>query len=58
MLAMVGMEAFCQVPQQQAWVVERLGKFSRVLEPGLNWITPVLDKVSYRHSLKETPLDV
>ncbi|MBM3344837.1 MAG: paraslipin [Betaproteobacteria bacterium] len=55
---MVGMEAFCQVPQQQAWVVERLGKFSRVLEPGLNWITPVLDKVSYRHSLKETPLDV
>jgi regulator of protease activity HflC (stomatin/prohibitin superfamily) len=58
MLVMVGMESFCQVPQQQAWVVERLGKFSRVLEPGLNWITPVLDKVSYRHSLKETPLDV
>ena len=58
MLVMVGLEAFCQVPQQQAWVVERLGKFSRVLEPGLNWITPVLDKVSYRHSLKEFPLDV
>jgi regulator of protease activity HflC (stomatin/prohibitin superfamily) len=58
MLVMVGLEAFCQVPQQQAWVVERLGKFSRVLEPGLNWITPVLDKISYRHSLKETPLDV
>ncbi len=58
MLVMVGLEAFCQVPQQQAWVVERLGKFSRVLEPGLNWITPVLDKVAYRHSLKEFPLDV
>ncbi|MEQ1775786.1 MAG: stomatin-like protein [Burkholderiales bacterium] len=47
-----------QVPQQQAWVVERLGKFHGVLEPGLNWITPFLDKVAYRHSLKETPLDV
>jgi regulator of protease activity HflC (stomatin/prohibitin superfamily) len=53
-----GMEAFRQVPQQQAWVVERLGKFHGVLEPGLNWITPFLDKVAYRHSLKETPLDV
>ena len=39
-------------------MVERLGKFHGVLEPGLNWITPFLDKVAYRHSLKETPLDV
>jgi len=39
-------------------VVERLGKFHEVLEPGLNWIMPFLDKVAYRHSLKETPLDV
>ncbi|MCW5606259.1 MAG: paraslipin, partial [Burkholderiales bacterium] len=51
-------ESIRQVPQQSAWVVERLGKFHAVLEPGLNIIVPVLDKVAYRHSLKETPLDV
>ena len=57
-VVVAGIEAMRQVPQQQAWVVERLGKFHGVLEPGLNWITPFLDKVAYRHSLKETPLDV
>jgi len=46
------------VPQQSAWVVERLGKFSRILEPGLNLIVPFLDRVAYKHSLKEVPLDV
>jgi len=46
------------VPQQNAWVVERLGKFFRVLEPGLNLIVPFLDRVAYKHSLKEYPLDV
>jgi regulator of protease activity HflC (stomatin/prohibitin superfamily) len=46
------------VPQQSAWVVERLGKFSRVLEPGLQLIVPFVDRVAYRHSLKEVPLDV
>jgi len=46
------------VPQQNAWVVERLGKFSRILEPGLNLIVPFLDRVAYKHSLKEVPLDV
>jgi regulator of protease activity HflC (stomatin/prohibitin superfamily) len=46
------------VPQQNAWVVERLGKFSRVLEPGLNLIVPFFDRVAYKHSLKEIPLDV
>jgi regulator of protease activity HflC (stomatin/prohibitin superfamily) len=46
------------VPQQSAWVIERLGKFSRVLEPGLNLIVPFFDRVAYRHSLKEVPLDV
>jgi len=58
LVVVAGWEAMRQVPQQQAWVVERLGKFHGVLEPGLNWITPFLDKVAYRHSLKETPLDV
>lgn len=46
------------VPQQNAWVVERLGKFHAVLAPGLNVIVPFFDKVAYRHLLKEVPLDV
>jgi regulator of protease activity HflC (stomatin/prohibitin superfamily) len=46
------------VPQQNAWVVERLGKFNAILEPGLNFIVPFIDRVAYRHSLKEVPLDV
>ena len=46
------------VPQQFAYVVERLGKFEAVLEPGLNLIIPFLDRVAYMHSLKEVPLDV
>ena len=46
------------VPQQNAWVVERLGKFNASLEPGLNVIIPFVDRVAYKHSLKEVPLDV
>ena len=46
------------VPQQHAWVVERLGKFHEVLEPGLNIIIPFFDRVAYKHSLKEVPFDV
>src|ERR1700691_1842025 len=40
------------VPQQNAWVAERLGKFHQVLEPGLNVIIPFFDRVAYKHSLK------
>jgi len=46
------------VPQQFAYVVERLGRFHEVLEPGLNLIIPFLDRIAYTHSLKEVPLDV
>ena len=46
------------VPQQNAWVVERLGKYHRTLGPGLNWLLPFIDRVAYKHSLKEIPLDV
>jgi regulator of protease activity HflC (stomatin/prohibitin superfamily) len=46
------------VPQQSAWVIERLGRFHGTLEPGLNLIIPFLDRVGYVHSLKEVPLDV
>jgi regulator of protease activity HflC (stomatin/prohibitin superfamily) len=51
-------EAVRIVPQQQAWVVERLGKFSEILQPGLNLIIPFFERVAYTHSLKEVPLDV
>jgi regulator of protease activity HflC (stomatin/prohibitin superfamily) len=46
------------VPQQHAWVVERLGRYSRTLAPGLSFLVPFVDRVSYKHSLKEIPLDV
>jgi regulator of protease activity HflC (stomatin/prohibitin superfamily) len=46
------------VPQQNAWVIERLGKFHGTLSPGLNILIPFVDRVAYRHSLKEIPLDV
>src|SRR5947208_10461343 len=46
------------VPQQQAWVIERLGKFSGTLNAGFHILVPFLDTVRYRHSLKEVALDV
>lgn len=46
------------VPQQNAWVVERLGKFHAVLGPGLNTVFPFIDRVAYKHLLKEIPMDV
>ncbi|MBK6805936.1 MAG: paraslipin [Betaproteobacteria bacterium] len=46
------------VPQQHAWIVERLGRFYAVLEPGLNFVIPFVDRVAYRHDLREIPLDV
>ena len=46
------------VPQQQAWVVERLGKFHDTLGAGLHILWPFLDTVRYKHSLKELALDV
>ncbi len=46
------------VPQQHAWVVERLGKYHATLGPGLNIVIPFVDRVAYKHSLKEVPLDV
>ncbi len=46
------------VPQQHAWVVERLGKYDRTLTPGLKFVVPFIERVAYRHSLKEVPLEV
>ena len=46
------------VPQQHAWVVERLGKYHATLAPGLNIVIPFIDRIAYKHILKEIPLDV
>ncbi len=46
------------VPQQDAWVVERLGKYHATLAPGLNIVVPFVDRIAYKHVLKEIPLDV
>ncbi len=46
------------VPQQHAWVVERLGRFQKLLEPGLNIIIPLIDNVAYKFDMRETPMDV
>ncbi|WP_374565457.1 SPFH domain-containing protein [Ideonella sp.] len=46
------------VPQQNAWIVERLGRYHATLAPGLNILVPFVDRLAYRHSLKEIPLDV
>jgi regulator of protease activity HflC (stomatin/prohibitin superfamily) len=46
------------VPQQNAWVLERLGKYHGTLTPGLSIVVPFIDKVAYKHSLKEIPLDI
>ncbi|MEJ7667521.1 MAG: stomatin-like protein [Casimicrobiaceae bacterium] len=54
----VVIKAIRVVPQQHAWVVERLGRFYAVLEPGLNFVIPFVDRVAYKHDLREIPLDV
>jgi len=46
------------VPQQEAWVVERMGKFHQILKPGFNFLIPIIDKISYVQSLKEIAIDV
>jgi regulator of protease activity HflC (stomatin/prohibitin superfamily) len=51
-------QTFRIVPQQHAWVRERLGKYHDTLTPGLNFVVPFVDKIAYKHNLKEIPLDV
>ena len=53
-----GFKSFVVIPQQEVHVVERLGRFHRALTAGLNILIPFIDRVAYRHSLKEIPLDV
>ncbi|KAM7199697.1 hypothetical protein V8F33_004349 [Rhypophila sp. PSN 637] len=46
------------VPQQTAWIVERMGKFNRILQPGLAILVPFLDRIAYVKSLKEVALEI
>ncbi|KAH8148565.1 uncharacterized protein LAJ45_07276 [Morchella importuna] len=46
------------VPQQTAWVVERMGRFHRILEPGLAILLPIVDKIQYVKSLKEVAIEI
>ena len=46
------------VPQREEWIVQRLGKYSRTLDAGLKILVPVIDKVAYKHTLKEQTFDV
>ena len=57
-IIVLGYKTFKVVPQQEAYIIERLGKFRAVLNPGLNTLLPFFDRVAYRHSFKEIPLEV
>lgn len=46
------------VPQQTAWIVERMGKFHRILPPGVAFLLPFLDKITYVQSLKESAIEI
>ena len=46
------------VPNQEAWVIERMGRFHSILEPGLNFLIPFFDRIQYVQSLKEIAIEV
>ncbi|CEJ85691.1 Putative Stomatin family protein [[Torrubiella] hemipterigena] len=46
------------VPQQTAWIVERMGKFNRILDPGLAILMPFIDRIAYVKSLKEVAIEI
>ena len=46
------------VPQQTAWIVERMGKFNRILQPGVAILYPIIDRIAYVKSLKEAAIEI
>ena len=46
------------VPQQQVWIVERMGRYRASMQAGLNFLIPFIDNITYRHSLKEEAVDI
>lgn len=58
LIGVVIKSAVLVIPQQHAYVIERLGKYHGTLTAGLNLIVPFVDRIAYRHTLKEVPYDV
>lgn len=58
LVVVVIMMAVKVVPQQKGFIVERLGKYNGVLQPGINFIVPFFDRIAYRHGLKEQAYDI
>ncbi|MCA0365078.1 MAG: stomatin-like protein [Spirosomataceae bacterium] len=58
LIVVVVMMTIKVVPQQTAYIIERLGKYNGVLQPGINFIMPFFDRVAYKHSLKEQAYDI
>ena len=46
------------VPQQNAYVVERLGKYAKTLNAGFHILVPFLERIAYKHTLKEQAVDI
>ncbi len=57
-VAVIAFNSIKIVPQQEAFVIERFGRFHALLTPGLNFLIPWMDRIAYRHTLKEIPFDV
>lgn len=55
---MFGFRLFAIVPEKSAYIVERFGRFHLSLTPGLNFLVPILDRIAYRHSLKEEAVGI
>lgn len=58
LVLVVIMMAVKVVPQQRAFIVERLGKYHNTLQPGINFVVPFVDRLAYKHSLKEQAYDI
>ncbi len=58
LLVLVAWSIIKVVPQQRAYIIERLGKYHSSLQPGINFVAPFVDRVAYKHSLKEQAYDI
>jgi regulator of protease activity HflC (stomatin/prohibitin superfamily) len=58
LLVLVAWSIIKVVPQQRAYIIERLGKYHSSLQPGINFVAPFIDRVAYKHSLKEQAYDI
>jgi regulator of protease activity HflC (stomatin/prohibitin superfamily) len=56
--AIIVFAGVCIIPQQKAYVVERLGKYHTTLQAGVSYIFPFMDRIAYKHTLKEQTIDI